>query len=144
MLYQKANFNVCFEPKDLIAIKIHFGEMGGDAFINPIFVRPVVDLIKEAGGRPFLTDTNTLYKGSRHNSVDHLETAILHGFDYSVVGAPIIIADGLTGKNMVRIEMEGKHFKNLRIAGDIHRADSMTGWRFTTTDPFLSMLVGCT
>ncbi|MGA1821791.1 MAG: DUF362 domain-containing protein [Thermoplasmatota archaeon] len=124
-LFDRAGFSDLIKKDDLTAVKIHFGEMGGDAFINPIFVRPVVDRIKESGGRPFLTDTNTLYKGSRHNSVDHIETAVLHGFDYAVVGAPIIIADGLTGKNLVNVKMAGKHFGSLRIAGDIHRADSM-------------------
>lgn len=124
-LFQMAGFTDLIKEDDLTAVKIHFGEMGGDAFINPIFVRPVVDRIKEAGGKPFLADTNTLYNGSRHNSVDHIETAVLHGFDYAVVGAPIIIADGLTGKNLVNVKMDGKHFRSLRIAGDIHRADSM-------------------
>ena len=57
-----------------------------------------VDEIKKAGGKPFLIDTNTLYKGSRANAVDHLETAMKNGFSYATVGAPIVIGDGLIGR----------------------------------------------
>ncbi|MBN1540123.1 MAG: DUF362 domain-containing protein [Candidatus Thermoplasmatota archaeon] len=124
-LFKAAGMDDLIEPGDLTAIKMHFGEMGGDAFINPIFVREVVDRVREAGGRPFLTDTNTLYKGSRHNSVDHLETAIAHGFAHSVVRAPIIIADGLRGRNVQWVAIDAKHFRKVRIAADIYNSDSL-------------------
>jgi len=58
------------EKGDLVAIKIHFGEPGNYAFIRPIFVRQVVEVVKEMGRKPFLTDANTLYKGGRANAVD--------------------------------------------------------------------------
>jgi hypothetical protein len=124
-LFERAGFADLIDENDLTAIKIHFGERGNDGFINPIFVRPVVDKIKEAGGKPFATDTNTLYKGERKNSVDHLVTATEHGFVYSVIGAPIIIADGMLSKNISDVEINQKHFKTVKIARDIENADSM-------------------
>jgi len=84
-----------------------------------------VEKAKAAGALPFVTDTNTLYLGSRSNAVDHITTAVLHGFDYAVVGAPVIIADGLCGKNTARVEIGKKHFSTVTIAGDIVAADSM-------------------
>ena len=57
------------------AIKIHFGEAGNLAFLRPNYAKVVVDLVKEAGGKAFLTDCNTLYVGSRKNALDHLDTA---------------------------------------------------------------------
>jgi len=126
-LFEKAGFEKAFSKKDLVAVKLHFGEEGGDTFISPLFVRQVVDKIKETGGNPFLTDTNTLYSGSRHNGVDHLKTAHLHGFVPEVVGAPVIIADGLLGDNRVDVSLDGKgkYFEKAHIAGDIVRANSM-------------------
>ena len=56
------------------AIKIHFGEPGNLAYIRPNYVARVVDVIRSLGGKPFLTDSNTLYTGGRSNAVDHLET----------------------------------------------------------------------
>ncbi|WP_414470042.1 DUF362 domain-containing protein [Methanobacterium sp. ACI-7] len=124
-LFKAANFENNINKKDLTAIKIHFGEKGNDSYINPVFVRQIVDMVKKAGANPFLTDTNTLYYGSRHNAVDHLNTAILHGFDYAVAGAPLVIADGIRGENEIEIEINLKHFKTAKIAGDIEKADSM-------------------
>jgi len=108
---------------DLVAIKLHFGEPGNHAFIRPIFVRQVVEAVKEMGGKPFLTDANTLYKGMRSNAVDHLESAIYNGFSYSSVGASIIIADGIYGDYFKEIEINLKNFKKIRVAGAIHDAD---------------------
>jgi uncharacterized Fe-S center protein len=124
-LFDAAGFPDCIVPLDRIAVKLHFGERGNDSFISPVFVRQVVDRIRECGGKPFLTDTNTLYLGGRSNAVDHLETAILHGFAYAVVGAPVIIADGLTGRNMVRVPIKGRHFSDVALAGDIVNVTSM-------------------
>ena len=107
---------------DLAAVKLHFGEYGNDTHINPIFARVAVDKVKAAGGKPFLTDTTTLYSGTRHNAVDHLNTAYLHGFTPETVGAPVIIADGLYGEEDVLVRINGKHFRDVRIASAIRRA----------------------
>ncbi|MDR3544045.1 MAG: DUF362 domain-containing protein, partial [Desulfosporosinus sp.] len=124
-LFDRAGFNELIQKDDLTAIKLHFGERGSDGFISPLFVRQVVDKIKERGAKPFLTDTNTLYGGSRHNSVDHLLTALEHGFDFTVTGAPIIIADGLRSDNITEVEINKKHFKKVKLAKDIVNADSV-------------------
>ena len=79
------------------AVKIHFGEPGNLAFLRPNFARVVCDLIKEKGGKPFLTDCNTLYVGGRKNAVDHLDSAYANGFNPLVTGVQCIIADGLKG-----------------------------------------------
>lgn len=124
-LFDQAGFDKLIEPGDLTAVKLHFGERGNDSFINPVFVRQVVDRIKQQGGKPFLTDTNTLYSGSRHNAVDHLLTALEHGFDFTVTGAPLIIADGLRSENITEVEINQKHFAKVKLAKDIVSANSM-------------------
>lgn len=124
-LFDRAGFKNFISRDDLTAIKVHFGEKGNDGYINPVLVRQIVDKVKESYGNPFVTDTNTLYIGSRHNAVDHAITAIEHGYNYSVVGAPVIIADGLKSQNISDIEINKKHFKSVKIAGDIVKSDSM-------------------
>jgi len=75
------------------AIKIHFGELGNMAFLRHNYAARMAELLKQMGARPFLTDTNTLYSGSRSNAVDHLYTAFLNGYNaISVPAAPVIIA----------------------------------------------------
>lgn len=124
-LFHKAGFDQTIAPRELVAIKVHFGEPGNLAYIRPPFVRRVVDIVKKLQGRPFLTDANTLYVGKRANSVDHLESAIQNGFDYAVVGAPLIIADGLTGHDYQKVKIRGKHFQEVNIGSAAVQADAM-------------------
>ena len=72
-----------FQDK-FVAIKIHFGELGNMAHLRSGYARVLVDIIKDLGGKPFLTDANTLYVGSRKNALDHIETAYLNGFFYRI------------------------------------------------------------
>jgi len=124
-LFDAAGFATLVEPGDLVALKIHFGERGGDAYVNPVFVRQVVDRLHALGARPFLTDTATLYRGSRSNAVDHMTLAYEHGFSFATVNAPIYIADGLDGRRGVTIAIEGRHFRTVSIASGIADADAM-------------------
>lgn len=124
-LYDASGFEELVQKDDIVAIKLHFGEKGNTAYVNPTFVRQIVDKIKNKGAKPFLTDTNTLYNGARANAVDHLETAVYNGFAYSVVNAPIIIADGIYSKNSVEVEINKKHFKKVKIAKEIENMPKM-------------------
>ncbi len=124
-LYDKAGIKEILSENDAIAIKIHFGEKGTHTYIHPVFVRQIVDKAKESNANPFLTDTNTLNTGSRTNSISHIQTAIENGFAYSVVNAPIIIADGLYSKNSIEVEINKNHFETVKIAGDIYNSNSM-------------------
>ena len=124
-LFAKADFGDLVSEDDLTAIKVHFGEAGNDSHINPVFVRQIVDKIKENAGKPFVGDTNTLYSGARHNSVDHLNVANKHGFTYAVLDAPVIIADGLNSQDIVNVEINQKHFDEVKIASDFVATDAM-------------------
>ncbi len=114
-----------FRKEGLIGIKIHFGERGNLAYIRPQWVRRVVERLKAIPVKPFLTDSNTLYKGSRSDAITHLETAITNGFDYAVVGAPLIIADGLLGNTYERLELPLPVLQEFYIAKEIYRADGL-------------------
>lgn len=120
-----AHFSDFIGSQELVAIKLHVGERGNLGHINPSLARVVVEEIKAAGGKPFLTDTNTLYSGGRHNGVDHSVTAILHGFTYATVGAPFIPADGIRGMDFTEVPVPGKHFKKVKLASNILKADKI-------------------
>ncbi|GAB4274368.1 MAG: DUF362 domain-containing protein [Candidatus Rifleibacteriota bacterium] len=109
----------------LVAIKTHFGERGNTAFPRPIYIRPLTDLIKKFGGKPFLAETTTLYTGSRSNAVEHTETAIRHGFGLEVTGAPIFMCDGLTGRDAHLVKIKGKHYTEVSVASGIYEADAL-------------------
>lgn len=107
-----------------VAIKIHFGEMGNLAFIRPNYAKAVAEVVSELGGKPFLTDCNTLYPGSRKNAIEHLYTAWENGFSPLSAGCPVIIADGLKGTDEVEVPVEnGEYVKNAKIGHAIMDAD---------------------
>ena len=111
-----------FQDK-FVAIKIHFGELGNLAYLRPNYAKVVVDLVKDLGGKPFLTDANTLYVGSRKNALDHIETAYLNGFTPYSTGCHVIIADGLKGTDDVAVPVNGEYVKEAMIGRAIMDAD---------------------
>lgn len=122
-LMNSAGLEEIIVPRGLTAIKLHFGEKGNTAFIRPFFIRGIVDRLKELGASPYLTDANTLYAGTRGNSVSHLNTAIENGFAYSVVNAPIIIADGMRGASFSRVKIEQEIIKTAYVGKEIVESD---------------------
>ena len=123
ILLDRTHLKEKIREKDLVAIKLHFGERGNTAFVRPIFLRRVVDRVKKYKGKPFLTDTNTLYIGSRSEAVSHLTTAYQNGFVYAVVDAPLLIADGLRGNSSMKVRIDKPLFKTVSIAHAIYMAD---------------------
>ncbi len=113
--------------RQLVAVKIHFGEKGNDAYVRPVYVARIVSFLKGRGAKPFLTDTNTLYVGSRGESVSHHLTAVANGFGPESVGAPVIIAGGLRGTEARGVPINGRHFEEVLIAPEIVDADIILG-----------------
>lgn len=106
------------------AIKIHFGEPGNLAYLRPNYAAVLVDIVKELGGKAFLTDCNTLYVGGRKNALDHLDAAYKNGFSPFSTGCHVIIADGLKGTDEVLVPVEGgEHVKEAKIGRAIMDAD---------------------
>ena len=125
VLLDRTDLKGKIKERDLVAIKLHFGEKGNTAFIRPIFLRRVVDRVKQNKGKPFLTDTNTLYRGMRQEAISHLTNAYENGFAYSVVDAPILIADGLRGNSAMKVRIDKPIFKTVSIAREICMADAL-------------------
>ena len=110
--------------KKFVAIKLHFGEPGNLAFLRPNWAKTVADFVKEMGGKPFLTDCNTLYVGGRKNALDHMDSAYLNGFSPFSTGCHVIIADGLKGTDEVYIPVEnGEYVTEAKIGRAVMDAD---------------------
>jgi len=124
-LLDRAGLADVIAKDDLVAVKLHFGEEGNTGFVQPMYLREVVKRIKARGGKPFLTDCNTLYSGQRANAVDHLACALHNGFSYATVEAPLVIADGLDGRDSVEIPVAGTHFQAVRIGSAVVHANAM-------------------
>ncbi|NTV90619.1 MAG: DUF362 domain-containing protein [Clostridiales bacterium] len=122
-LVRKAGIEKIDFDSKFTAIKIHFGEPGNLAYIRPNYAARIVSVIKDLKGNPYLTDSNTLYKGRRSNAPDHLLAAFENGFNPMAVGCNVIIADGLRGYDFNEIEINSKHCKTAKIGQAIAQAD---------------------
>ncbi len=124
-LIRETGFLKSISSGDLVALKMHFGEKGTTSFISPIYIQPIVSLLKKVGAKPFLTDTNTLYIGQRGEAVSHLMLSAKHGFVPPIIDAPVIIGDGLKSTHEKIVEEEGKHFTRFYLAKDILESDAL-------------------
>lgn len=124
-LYDISGYSKYLNKGELIAIKTHFGESGNTTFLRPQYLQPIIEKLKSSGTNPFVTDTNTLYHGNRGNAVSHLLLANKHGFNISTLGVPVIIADGLNGKDFVVVPIKGKRLKEVKIGSAIYYAEGL-------------------
>jgi uncharacterized Fe-S center protein len=123
-LMKKAGFDKIDFKNKFAAIKMHFGEKGNLAYLRPNYAKVVADAVKAAGGKPFLTDCNTLYVGSRKNALEHLDTAYENGFNPFCTGCHVIIADGLKGTDEAEVPVpNGELVKNAKIGRALADAD---------------------
>lgn len=123
-LMKKAGFErIDFKGK-FVAVKLHFGEPGNLAYLRANYASVVCDYIKRLGGKPFVTDCNTLYVGGRKNGLDHLDSAYKNGYNPFATGVHTIIADGIKGteERLVPVE-DGEYVKEAKIGSAIMDAD---------------------
>lgn len=122
-LYLLLSLNERIGKDDFVGLKIHFGEKGNTGFIKPQWLEGIITQIKGRTKRVFFTDTNTLYIGSRSNAVDHLSLAAEHGFSLERSGIPVIIADGLVGRDDGEVMINLKHIRSAKVSSAILLSD---------------------
>lgn len=128
-LIKKAGMGQIDMEGKLVAIKMHFGELGNISYLRPNYARAVADVVKELGGHPFLTDCNTMYPGKRKNALEHLECAWENGFTPLTVGCPVIIGDGLKGTDDIGVP----------VAGGVYVREARIGRAIMDADVFISL-----
>ncbi|MDP6685375.1 MAG: DUF362 domain-containing protein, partial [Candidatus Omnitrophota bacterium] len=114
-----------YKKDDFLPVKLTIGDAKCIYNISPELVKTVISEIKKKNKRPFLFDTNVIYKGSRLNAVDHLTLAQNKGFAHSRVGAPFIIADGLFGQDGREYELDSKYIKKIKIPSFIGMTENL-------------------
>jgi hypothetical protein len=118
-----ANLGSPFRPGDRIGVKLHWGERGNRSFLPPVYAKTVIDWLRGHGGKPFVFDTTVLYSGSRRNGKDALETAARHGYSEEYLGCPVLVADGMDGRDVVSIPAGWRHFETVQVANIFDRSD---------------------
>ncbi len=134
-LFKAAGLEKCFGENDLTAVKVHVGEEGNNTHIPAACLKGLVEELLALKTRPFLTDTNALYVGQRHNAVDHCALAAEHGFGPAVLGIPFIVADGLIGTSETAVQINGPVNKEVFIASELVKCQSILSIAHFTGHP---------
>jgi uncharacterized Fe-S center protein len=124
-LFKAGNFASCFSENDFTAIKVHVGEAGNTTYIAAPCIKGLIEELLRLKTKPFLTDTSALYVGRRHNAIEHSILAAEHGFCEAVLGVPFIAPDGLFGTSETPVKISGELNKEVFIASDIARCQSI-------------------
>jgi len=124
-LFKAGGFAKCFDENDFTAVKVHVGENRNNTYVKAPYLRGLVDELVKLNTKPFLTDTTTLYVGRRHNAIDHAILAAEHGFSLDELGIPFIAPDGLSGTAETAVKINGRINKEVFIAYDIIRIQSI-------------------
>lgn len=110
---------------DFLGIKLTFGEEGTSGYIKSEWLSGLIKSLKEKTENVFIVETNTLYREKRSNAVGHLHVAFMHGYDIRGLGIPIIIADGLKGREGQNVLVRADHFENVKLAKAICESDNL-------------------
>jgi len=134
-LFKAAKFKNCFAENDFTAIKVHVGEGANNTYVKPTYIKGLIDELLALKTSPFVTDTNTLYVGRRHNTIDHAVLAAEHGFSLNELGVPFIISGGLFGTSETAVQINAEINKEVFIAHDIVRCQSILSIAHFTGHP---------
>jgi uncharacterized Fe-S center protein len=85
--------------RHLAAVKLTFGEEGNQAYPPP----------------------------RRKNSVEHLTLAREHGFTDAAIGAPIVLGDGLLGRESWDVPVAGVHLQRAHLSPTLRDIDFLVG-----------------
>ncbi|NIM06816.1 MAG: DUF362 domain-containing protein [Armatimonadetes bacterium] len=112
-MLDKIDLRSYFDNKT-VAIKMHVGNQIGYTTIHPLFVKILVDAIKAAGGRPFITDGSW-----------SIPAATVRGYTQEVLGAPILPAAGSVDKYFCTRPVKYRSLESADLCGNIVDADAM-------------------
>jgi len=150
-LFKAGKFGRCFKQGDFTVVKVHVGEPPNNTYIKSPCIKGLVEELLVLKTKPFIADTSTLYTGRRHNAIDHAILAHEHGFNVSTLGIPFIAPDGIFGTSETPVQIDGELNKEVLIASDIIRCQSIlsvahfTGHPATCAAATLKTLgMGCT
>jgi uncharacterized Fe-S center protein len=134
-LFKAGGFENCFKKGDFTAVKVHVGEPPNNTYIKSPCIKGLVEELLALKTKPFIADTSALYTGRRHNAIDHAVLADEHGFNISTLGIPFIAPDGLFGTSETTVQIDGELNKEVFIASDIVRCQSILSIAHFTGHP---------
>jgi uncharacterized Fe-S center protein len=122
-----------------VAIKMHVGGNIGYSVVHPVFVRKVVQAVKDGGGQPFVVDVGW-----------NVSSAVERGYTYEVLGCPVLPSAGIKDGYAYEHSYAYKGIKTWKVAGLIEDATFLINFSHAKGHPacgyggaFKNLALGC-
>jgi len=109
---------------ETVVIKMHTGNNIGYSTVHPVFVRKIVQAVKEGGGKPFVADVNWDVRGAEGR-----------GYASETLGCPVYPAAGPDDKYYYAHEHPYKNIQTWKVAGMIEDATFLINLAHTKGHP---------
>ena len=119
IVLEQSGFFSLTRPKKKVGIKVHFGEVGNNNYLDPEFVRAAAITAVCHDLQPVLIETTSLYRGRRQRASEHIKLAHEHGFTLQKVLAPVEILDGEYGEKFYRTNTDSPLTPKAYLAGKL-------------------------
>lgn len=123
LIIEKLNLRERVKGENVV-LKMHLGNNLSYSVVHPVFVRKVVQAIKDGGGKPFIADVDW--------DVRAHET---RGYTQETIGCPIYPAAGLNEKFFYTHSHPYKGIKEWKVAGMIQEASFLVNFSHTKGHP---------
>jgi uncharacterized Fe-S center protein len=124
---------------EVVAVKMHTGNNMGYSTIHPVFVRRVIQAIKDGGGKSFVVDVNWDAEGAEQR-----------GYSSETLGCPVYPSAGVHEKYFYTHERPYKSIQHWKVAGMIQDATFLVNFAHVKGHPscsfgaaFKNLALGC-
>ncbi|NHI91649.1 MAG: DUF362 domain-containing protein [Candidatus Lokiarchaeota archaeon] len=128
------------KPGDKVGVKVHVGEAYNTRYLRHDYVHEVVDFITQLGAHPTLIETqglgmrvqhikmsdeHVIRLGLRKTGEEHRKIAHLHGYNESIIGAPLKFIDGEKGIDREIVSISGLQLNEVSVAAGLLEFDKI-------------------
>jgi uncharacterized protein len=109
---------------ETVAIKMHIGSNLSYSTVHPVFVRKVIQAIKDGGGHPFVVDVGWNASGAEQR-----------GYSNETLGCPVYPSAGLKERYFYAHERPYKNIKVWKVAGMLEDASFLVNFSHVKGHP---------
>jgi uncharacterized Fe-S center protein len=123
-----------------MAIKFNLSELGYSYYLPPIIFTTLFEKMRARGAKPVLTDSCSLFKGSRFDGYAWVDTALLQGFSSGeAFNNQLLQAGGYTNEEGNFWAADGKHLAGIDIGSLLTDVENVLVISHVTAHPLLAM-----
>jgi uncharacterized Fe-S center protein len=127
-------------PEESLAIKINLSEMGYSHYLPPVVVTTLFETTRGLGARPVVTDSCTLFKGSRFNGFDWMNSALTLGYSNGeTFDSQMMLAGGYTNEEGRFYPSEGRRLGGVELGSLLTDTGNVVVMSHVTAHPLLGL-----